>query len=55
MHLESESLEICICGGLYCSVDSLPIGFTLPHISLIHHYLGPLSCHRLGPPPTLTT
>ena len=53
--LGSDSLDACTCGGLYCSVEPLPIGFTLPHTRLAFKRLRPLSCQRLGPPATLTT
>jgi len=48
-------LDACTCGGLYCSVEPLPMGFTLPHTRLAFKRLRPLSCQRLGPPTTLTT
>jgi len=53
--LGSDSLDACTCGGLYCSAEPLPMGFTLPHTRLAFKHLRPLSCHRLGPPATLTT
>ena len=53
--LRSDSLDACTCGGLYCSAEPLPMGFTLPHTRLAFKRLGPLSCQRLGPPATLTT
>jgi len=27
---QSDSLDACTCGGLYCSAEPLPMGFTLP-------------------------
>jgi len=53
--LRSDSLNACTCGGLYCSVEPSPMGFTLPHTRLAFKRLRPLSCHRLGSPATLTT
>jgi len=53
--LRSDSLDACTCGGLYYSAQPLPMGFTLPHTRLAFKRLRPLSCHRLGPPATLTT
>ena len=53
--LRSDSLDACTCGGLYCSAEPLPMGFTLPHTRLAFKRLRPLSCQRLGPPATLTT
>jgi len=53
--LGSDSLDACICGGLYCSTEPLPMGFTLPHTRLAFKRLRPLSCQWLGPPATLTT
>jgi len=53
--LGSDSLDACTCGGLYCSAEPLPMGFTLPHTRLAFKHLRPLSCKRLGPPATLTT
>ena len=53
--LRSDSLDACTCGGLYCSAEPLPMGFTLPHTRLAFTRLRPLSCQRLGPPATLTT
>ena len=53
--LRSDSLDACACGGLYCSAEPLPMGFTLPHTRLAFKRLKPLSCQRLGPPATLTT
>ena len=53
--LRSDSLDVCTCGGLYCSAEPLPMGFTLPRTRLAFKRLGPLSCQRLGPPATLTT
>jgi len=53
--LRSDSLDACTRGGLYCSAEPLPMGFTLPHIRLAFKRLRPLSCQRLGPPATLTT
>jgi len=53
--LGSDSLDACTCGGLYYSAEPLPMGFTLPHTRLAFKRLRPLSCHRLGPPATLTT
>ena len=50
-----DSLDACTCGGLYCSTEPLPMGFTLPCTRLAFKRLRPLSCHRLGPPATLTT
>jgi len=52
--LGSDSLDACTCGGLYCSTEPLTMGFTLPHTRLAFKRLRPLSCHRLGPPATLT-
>ena len=53
--LRSDSLDACSCGGLYCSAEPLPMGFTLPHTRLAFKRVRPLSCHRLRPPATLTT
>jgi len=53
--LRSDSPDACTCGGLYCSAEPLPMGFTLPHTRLAFKRLRPLSCQRLGPPATLTT
>jgi len=53
--LRSDSLDVCTRGGLYCSAEPLPMGFTLLHTRLAFKRLRPLSCHRLGPPTTLTT
>jgi len=53
--LRSDSLDACTCGGLYCFAEPLPMGFTLPLTRLALKRLRPLSCHRLGPPATLTT
>ncbi|QCD83863.1 hypothetical protein DEO72_LG2g4211 [Vigna unguiculata] len=53
--LRSDSLDACTRGGLYCSAEPLPMGFTLPHTRLAFKRLRPLSCQRLGPPATLTT
>jgi len=53
--LGSDSLDARTRGGLYCSAEPLPMGFTLPHTRLAFKRLRPLSCQRLGPPATLTT
>jgi len=53
--LRSDSLDACTRGGLYCSAEPLPMGFTLPLTRLAFKRLRPLSCQRLGPPATLTT
>ena len=53
--LGSDSLDACTRGGLYCSAEPLPMGFTLPLTRLAFKRLRPLSCQRLGPPATLTT
>jgi len=53
--LRSDSLDVCTRGGLYCSAEPLPMGFTLPHTRLTFKHLRPLSCQRLRPPATLTT
>ena len=53
--IRSDSLNVCTCGGLYCSAEPLPMGFTLPYTRLAFKHLRPLSCQRLGPPATLTT
>jgi len=53
--IRSDSLDVCTCGGLYCSAEPLPMGFTLPQTMLSFKHLRPLSCERLGPPATLTT
>jgi len=53
--LRSDSLDACTCGGLYCSAEPLPMGFTLPHTRLAFKRLRALSCQRLGPLATLTT
>ena len=53
--LRSDSLDVCTRGGLYCSAEPLPMGFTLPLTRLAFKRLRPLSCQRLGPPATLTT
>jgi len=53
--LGSDSLDACTCGGLYCSAEPLPMGFTLPHTRLAFKHLRQLSCQRLRPPATLTT
>jgi len=52
---QSDSLHACTCGGLYCSVEPLPMGFTLPRTRLAFKHLRPLSCQRLWPHATLTT
>jgi len=52
---QSDSLDACTCGGLYCSADPLLLGFTLPRTRLAFKHLRPLSCQRLGPPAILTT
>jgi len=36
----SYSLDACTCGGLYCSIEPLPMGFTLPHTRLAFNHLG---------------
>jgi len=46
--LGSYSLDVCTCGGLYCSAEPLSMGFTLPHTRLAFKHLRPLSCQRLG-------
>ena len=51
----SDSLDVYTCGGLYCSVKLLPMGFTLSHTMLVHYHLEPLSYQRLGSLCTLTT
>ena len=53
--LRSDSPDACTCGGLYCSAEPLPMGFTLPRTKLAFKRLRSLSCQRLGPPATLTT
>jgi len=53
--LRSDSLDTCTRGGLYCSAEPLPMGFTLPRTRLTFKHLRPLSCQRLKPPATLTT
>ena len=53
--LRSDSPDACARGGLYCSAEPLPMGFTLPLTRLAFKRLRPLSCQRLGPPATLTT
>jgi len=53
--LRSDSLDTCTCGGLYCSAEPLPMGFTLPRTRLTFKHLRPLSCQRLRSPATLTT
>jgi len=53
--IRSDSLDVCTCGGLYCSAEPLPMGFTLPYTRLTFKRLRPLSCQRLWPPATLTT
>jgi len=45
----------CTCRNLYCSAESLSMGFTIPRTRLVHDHLRLLSCQRLGPPATLTT
>jgi len=50
-----DSLDVCTCGGLYCSTESLPMDFILPRTRLAFNHLGSFSCQRLGPPATLTT
>jgi len=52
---QSDSLDVCTYGGLYYSAEPLPMDFTLPLTRLAFKHLRPLSCQRLGPPPTLTT
>jgi len=53
--LRSDSMDACTRGGLYCSAEPLPMGFTLPRTRLTFKHLRPLSCQRLKPPATLTT
>jgi len=53
--LRSDSVDACTRGGLYCSAEPLPMGFTLPCTRLTFKHLRPLSCQRLRPLATLTT
>jgi len=53
--MKSDSLVACTCGGLYCSTEPLPMGFTVPHTRLVHDHLRPLSFQRIWSPATLTT
>jgi len=39
--MRSDSLDVYTCGGLYCSAESLPMSFILPHTRLVHDHLKP--------------
>ena len=52
---QSDSMDVCTCGGLYCFAEPIANGFHLPCTRLAFKHLRPLSYQRLGSPATLTT
>jgi len=48
--MKPDSLETCTCDGWYYSIESLPMGYTIPHTRLIDYHLNPLSYLGQGPP-----
>ncbi|QCE14869.1 hypothetical protein DEO72_LG11g1875 [Vigna unguiculata] len=44
----SDSLDACTYGGLYCSVEPLPMGFTLPRTRCLHVWWPLLLCRAIA-------